>query len=102
MRERRLALHMTQRDVADLMGVTRAYVSAVERGVDWDPDVDKLVAWARALGLPEGTWLERLDRLPVAVLSPAVTRAIVDLIESEIQTTFEGLRSAHVAKARRE
>jgi transcriptional regulator with XRE-family HTH domain len=38
LRRRRLYMHLKQSDVAREIVTTRAYVSSVERGVDWDPD----------------------------------------------------------------
>lgn len=70
MRQRRLLVAMTQVNIADAIGTTRAYVSAVERGVDWDPDADKLVTWAKTLGWEPDYLLRKLGR--VAVPAPNV------------------------------
>ncbi len=50
LRARRLRLGLTQADIARAIGTTRQYVSGVEKGVNWDPDADKLVVWAQTLG----------------------------------------------------
>ena len=77
---RRMLLGLTQREVAEQIATTRAYVSAIERGVDWDPDIEKLVALAKVLGWEEEHLLARLGRrvsLPVLeVLTPDVVREV--------------------------
>jgi transcriptional regulator with XRE-family HTH domain len=86
MRQRRLLVGMTQANIADAIGTTRAYVSAIERGVTWDPDADKLVLWSKTLGWEPDYLLRKLGRVAVPApnvgLSPemlkAIKRAIVE------------------------
>ena len=80
MRQRRLLVGMTQVNIADAIGTTRAYVSAIERGVTWDPDADRLVAWAEKLGWGPDYLLRKLGRVAVPApnvgLSPEMLKAI--------------------------
>jgi hypothetical protein len=58
----------------------------IENGVDWDPDADKLVAWARLLEWDEGEILRRLGRLQHAVaLSPEIVEAINQAVAAGIR-----------------
>lgn len=96
LRRRRLELRLKQSDVARQIGTTRAYVSAVERGVDWDPDAEKMVAWARALSLDEDYILRRLNRssIPVderMILQPEVVAAITQVVAAGIRAGFADL-----------
>jgi transcriptional regulator with XRE-family HTH domain len=87
---RRLLLNLTQADIAKAMGTTRAYVSAIERGVDWDPDADKLVKWAQTLGWDDDYVLRSLGRATMSATAPAVLTA--DLIEWIKRAVAEGVR----------
>jgi transcriptional regulator with XRE-family HTH domain len=85
-----LELGLTQRDVARGIGRTRAYVSAVERGVDWDPDADVLVALALQLAWPGDHILSLVDRphFPADVhesLGPVALAAITVAVRLEVQ-----------------
>jgi predicted transcriptional regulator len=96
LRRRRLELRMTQTAIAHAMGVSRAYVSAVERGVAWDPDAEKLVAWSRALGWDDAHVLGMLGRGTVPVSSVA---GLPDNMAAAIrQAVAEGIRQG-VAEA---
>src|ERR1035437_1707056 len=75
LRQRRLFLVLRQADIAKEMGTTRAYVSAIERGVDWDPDADKLVKWAQTLGWPDDYVLRSLGRPVMSTTAPATLTA---------------------------
>lgn len=50
LRERRVALHLTQAEAGDLAGVSERFVRAVESGKD-SVQLDKVLALADALGL---------------------------------------------------
>lgn len=91
LRQRRMVLGKTQNDVAKDLGTTRAYVSAIEQGVDWDPDADKLVVWARALGWESDYLLRKLNRttLPSIEAANGLTPA---LIEALGRAVAEGVR----------
>jgi len=84
---------MTQAQVAEPMGKTRAYVSAIERGVDWDPEAPSLRIWAETLGWERDYILMRLGRTGgesveyPARLTPALKAAIRDAVA-------EGVRQA--------
>jgi transcriptional regulator with XRE-family HTH domain len=93
LRRRRLQLRLKQTDVAAALKTTRAYVSAVERGVSWDPDAEKLVAWAVVLGWPADYLLRKLGRVPLtsngitpapAVLTPEIVEAIGRAVASGV------------------
>jgi transcriptional regulator with XRE-family HTH domain len=91
LRRRRLELRMTQTAIAHAIGVSRAYVSAVERGVAWDPDAEKLVAWSRALGWDDGHILGMLGRGTVPISSSFV--GLPDnVIEAITQAVAAGIR----------
>lgn len=89
LRRRRLVLDLKQSDIATACGTTRAYISAVERGVDWEPDAAKLIRWSTALGWPEDHILSRLGRSgPIdaeAQLSPMLLAAIKDVVTAGIR-----------------
>lgn len=94
LRRRRLQLRLKQADVAAVIHATRAYVSAVENGVDWDPDTEKLVAWSRLLGWGDDEILRRLNRVAVPVgdggsLSPELTAAIQNAVTAGIRDGIE-------------
>ena len=96
LRRRRIQLHMKQADVAEELGTTRAYVSAVERGVSWDPDADKLVNWARALGWEDEDILVKLGRVGVPAdqritLRPELVVAITKVVAAGIADGFQDL-----------
>lgn len=96
LRRRRITLRMKQSDIGRQIGTTRAYVSAVERGVDWDPDADKLVNWARALGLEDDAILRQLGRVGVpanrrTLLEPEVVDAITQVVAAGIRDGFQEL-----------
>lgn len=96
LRRRRLSLHMKQSDVAREIGTTRAYVSAVERGVDWDPDSDKLVNWSRALDWEDDYILRKMGRVGVpadrlATISPELVTAIKQVVDAGIRAGFQDL-----------
>lgn len=73
------------------MGTTRAYVSAVELGVPWDPDADKLVVWAQTLGWPEGYLLRALGRTIISATDPALLSA--DQMETIKRAVADGVRT---------
>ncbi len=50
----RIARDMRVKDVADALGVTPAYISAIEAGKR-EPSLDLIPAYARALGVDENT-----------------------------------------------
>jgi transcriptional regulator with XRE-family HTH domain len=89
-RNRRLELGLTQRQVSRGINRTRAYVSAIERGVDWDPDADVLVAMARTLFWPGNHILRMLGRpwFPGGaggiILGRTVLAAIEDAVCAEV------------------
>lgn len=94
LRRRRVTLRLKQADVARAIGTTRAYVSMVERGVDWDPDADKLVAWAKSLSWPEDAILRKLNRINAppgaeSHLAPEVVQAISEVVAAGIRDGFE-------------
>jgi transcriptional regulator with XRE-family HTH domain len=90
LRQRRLLVGLKQTDIARSIGTTRAYISAVENGSDWDPDADKLVVWARTLGWEDDAILARLGRVAVPVLDgPRLTSELVRQIKSAVA---EGVR----------
>ena len=90
LRRRRLLLNLRQADIAKAMGTTRAYVSAVELGVEWDPDADKLVTWAQTLGWPGDYLLRSLGRPVLSTTEPAVVTA--DLMKAIKQAVAEGVQ----------
>lgn len=90
LRRRRLLLGLHQANIAEAMGTTRAYVSAIERGVDWDPDADKLVIWAQTLGWPNDYVLRSLGRAVMSTTAPATLTA--DLLEAIKRAVSEGVR----------
>lgn len=99
LRRRRMALRLKQQDIADRIGTTRAYVSAVERGVDWDPDAEKLVVWARALDWDDDYILGRLNRhgVPGEIttrLPPDVVAAISEAVAAGIRDGWEEVMRA--------
>ena len=90
LRRRRLLLNLTQADIAKAMGTTRAYVSAIERGVDWDPDADKLVKWAQTLGWESDHILRSLGRPAMPTTEPAAVTA--DLLAEIKRIVAEGVQ----------
>ena len=96
LRRRRLLLGLRQADIAGSMDRTRAYVSAIERGVKWDPDTDRLVIWAQTLGWPDDYILRALGRSITATTAPAVITT--DLIEAIRRAVAEGVQEG-VAEA---
>jgi transcriptional regulator with XRE-family HTH domain len=108
LRRRRITLRLKQADVAKLIGTTRAYVSAVERGVDWDPDAEKVVLWSRALGWDDDFILRRLNRMATPLdspsqLSPEIMAALREVISAGIrdgiERVLEELRAASGAQS---
>jgi len=95
LRRRRLLLGLRQADIARAMDRTRAYVSAIERGVEWSPDADRLVIWAQALGWPDDYILRALGR-GIATTAPAIITT--DLIEAIRRAVAEGVQEG-VAEA---
>lgn len=96
LRRRRIGLRMKQAEVARQLGTTRAYVSALERGVTWDPDADKLVQLARIYEWPDDHILRRLNRLaapldPAPRLTPEVVGAIRETIAAGIRDAMDEL-----------
>jgi transcriptional regulator with XRE-family HTH domain len=89
LRRRRLLLNLRQTDIAQAMSTTRAYVSAVELGVDWDPDADKLVVWAQTLGWPGDYILRALGRAVISTTEPVVVTA--DLMAAIRRAVAEGV-----------
>jgi transcriptional regulator with XRE-family HTH domain len=51
LRKRRLALDLTQQDIATLLGVSKAHVSMLERGGCW-PGKDVQLRLERLFGIP--------------------------------------------------
>lgn len=51
----RIARDMRVKDVAEAVGVTRAYISAIEAG-EREPSLDKALAYAKALRVDENTF----------------------------------------------
>ena len=98
LRRRRLLLNLTQADIAHALGVnpstgrdyTRAYVSQVELGVEYDPDADGLVRWAQALSWDGDYILRALGRAVMPTTEPAVLTA--DLVEVIKRAVAEGVR----------
>lgn len=91
-RRRRVQLGLKQAEIARRVGVTRAYISAIERGADWNPDSEKLILIARALEWPDDYLLRRLGRVTPerdVVLSPEVIAAIQEAIAEGVR---QGLR----------
>ena len=79
-RDRRLQLGLTQAAVAAQIRRTRAYVSAIEHGVSWDPDADILVVIAETLHWPPAYLLRMLDREPVPSLPLNLRTEVVALV----------------------
>jgi hypothetical protein len=86
-----MVLGMTQSNIATALGTTRAYVSAVEQGVDWNPDADKLAVWARALGWEDDHLLRKLNRmaLPSIEAASGLTPALIQALGRAVA---EGVR----------
>lgn len=63
LRAYRATHHLTQQDLADLLGYDQSYVSVLERGKRSIRDVDELRRVASVLGLPE----DELGLLPVVL-----------------------------------
>lgn len=111
MRRRRLSMKLSQADVARSLGTSRAYVSAVEKGVPWDPDADKLVAWSRTLGWEGDYLLRRLNRTDMlttdgttpGVLSPElvglIQAAVAAGVREGLQDVLRELRDEALAAA---
>jgi transcriptional regulator with XRE-family HTH domain len=89
LRRRRMLLGLRQADIARAMNTTRAYVSAIERGVEWDPDADKLVVWAQTLGWPNDYVLRTLGRAVMSTTGSATLTA--DLLEAIRRAVAEGV-----------
>lgn len=51
----RIARDMRVKDVAEAVGVTRAYISAIEAG-EREPSLDKVLAYAKSLRVDENTF----------------------------------------------
>ena len=100
LKARRLQLHMHQPDVADALGVSRAYIGAVENGVDWDPDAEKLIGWAVLLDLDPAELLRSLGRSTMSadampVIEGGLTPALLAAIRREVAAGVAlGLREA--------
>lgn len=60
-RERRIALRLTQQNVADAIGVARAHISVMESG-GRPPSFGSLLALARALRVDAGTLVRGLHK----------------------------------------
>lgn len=91
-------MRLKQSDIAEALGTTRAYVSAVERGVGWDPDADKLVLWARTLAWEDDHILRRLGRTTVPMdesqkgyLSDEAVEMITRVLTSSLKEGFDQL-----------
>jgi transcriptional regulator with XRE-family HTH domain len=52
LRFHRTQLDLTQQEFADKAGISQSYVSGLERGVNKDPEPDKLESIAKGLGRP--------------------------------------------------
>lgn len=87
LRRRRLLLRLKQADIAANLGTTRAYISAVENGVAWDPDAAKLTKWARALGWEDDAILRRLGRPDKP--EPGLPDELRDLIASAVSAAVD-------------
>lgn len=102
---RRLSMRLTQTRVAEAIGTSRAYVSAVERGVGWDPDADKLVRWAVALGWEPDYLLRRLGREPMPPAVPTdllalISRAVAEGVREGIAEALRDLRDEPTSATR--
>jgi len=80
---------LSLRDLAELVGVSNAYLSRVENGHDAPPTPDRLSAIARALGLPPTILFELVDRVgPIAasVLEnvPGARDLFVDILRRDL------------------
>lgn len=101
LRARRLQMRLTQADLASRLGVSRAYIGNVEKGVDWEPAAEVLVAWAVELGLDPVEVLRKLGRAPAGDtarallvagdLSPAVLSAIRREVAAGVREGVEGV-----------
>ncbi len=60
LRERRLALGLTLKDVADAAGLSVGFISQIERAIT-TPSLSSLVGVARALGMQVGDFLKQPD-----------------------------------------
>jgi transcriptional regulator with XRE-family HTH domain len=63
----RLALGMTQRDLADAVGITVPYMSKIEAGKETPTD-EKIVKLAKVLGLNPDELILAAGRMPVDVM----------------------------------
>lgn len=79
----------TLRELAERVGVSNAYLSRVEHGHDAPPTPDRLVALARAFGLPAPALVELADRVAPALADyfevvPAARELMIDLVRREL------------------
>lgn len=67
-REQREAAGLTQRQLADTVGITAAFLSQVELGTARPPSEEKIRAIALALGVDPDVLLQRAGRIPADIL----------------------------------
>lgn len=82
----------TLRDLAERVGVSNAYLSRVEHGHDAPPTPDRLVALARAFGLPPTALIALADRVaPVAAdyfeAVPAARELMLEVVRRKLTAT---------------
>ena len=100
LRRRRMQLHLSQADLAQEIGVSRATIGNIEAGIaDWEPRSETLVRWALALGIDPADLLRRLGRVPAGRLASELPQnAAEELLAAIRREVAEGVREG-VAQA---
>ena len=83
----RLAINLSQQEIADKMGVTRETYSSYEQGRRM-PTVFSLFAMEEVLGVPARAIYESFDGY---FIINSVERSKNDGADKKLQTTFEGI-----------
>ena len=105
LRSTRLALGLTQRQVADAAGISRSYVGRLERNEIHEPGIDNIASLAAALGLrlrvalyPEGEAIR--DRVQLRLIDAFRTRLHPSIgWRTEVPLPIQGDRRAWDAVA---
>lgn len=69
LKRRRLAEGMTLTDASEASGYSRGAISMIENGLN-RPEMERIIAYMRAINMPQDEQNEVLDKLGMPTLSP--------------------------------
>ena len=88
LRDRRIALGLTQLDVAEKIGVSRGYISQVEKGLTAPPSTKVLSRYSMALEWPRDR-IQRILERPTRESTDAIGRAADDVHDYVVRVIDE-------------